>query len=226
MYGLGHIKDIKLHQYFERDQVKFTKPPTDDYFCILVVHQNRFKGNHPGAPYKNCIHPKMLPGFMNLVIWGHEHKSIPDMVENSEQNFYIYQPGSSTATSLIEAEGEPKHAGVIEITAGEFVFKPIFLKRARPLIHKTLELQEYFNTTNQRLFESNDTANKEAIVAKKLQEEIEAMLEKYHHDHQNAQMLPLVRIKVEYTGFDIVRVRNIEAKFQGKVANEGYTNHS
>lgn len=158
---------------------------------------------------------------MSLVIWGHEHESIPDIIENSEQGFYIYQPGSSTVTSLIAAEAEPKHAGIIEIKSGEFVFKPIFLKRARPLLYKSIELQEYFDTNSQRLFSTKDNETKEAIVAKKLELEIEEMLKKFHSEPRDTKILPLVRIKVEYTGFDIVRVRNIEAKFQGKVANEG-----
>ena len=158
---------------------------------------------------------------MNLVIWGHEHESIPDIIENSEQGFYIYQPGSSTATSLIAAEAEPKHAGIIEINRGEFVFKPIYLKRARPLIYKNIELQEYFNTNSQKLFSSRDNETKEMIVSKKLETEIEEMIKKFHQEQSDVKMLPLVRVKVEYTGFDIIRVRNIEAKFQGKVANEG-----
>jgi len=33
--------------------------------------------------------------------------------------------------------------------------------------------------------------------------------------------LPLIRIKVEYTGFDLIRVKQLESKFLGRVANEG-----
>jgi double-strand break repair protein MRE11 len=30
-----------------------------------------------------------------------------------------------------------------------------------------------------------------------------------------------VRIKVEYSGFDIIRIKQLESKFLGRVANEG-----
>ena len=77
---------------------------------ILIIHQNRFKGIRPGAPYKNCVHPTMLPAFIDLVIWGNEHESTDELVEDPVQNFYIYQPGSSVPTSLNQAEALPKHA--------------------------------------------------------------------------------------------------------------------
>ena len=64
----------------------------------------------------NHIPPSLLPSFFDLVIWGHEHECIPEVeFETSgsvggvaddlgEQGFYVYQPGSSVATSLSEGE--------------------------------------------------------------------------------------------------------------------------
>jgi double-strand break repair protein MRE11 len=50
-----------------------------------------------------------------LIIWGHEHESIPKIEEDAESNIFLYQPGSTTPTSLIEAEAKPKHAGLLKV---------------------------------------------------------------------------------------------------------------
>ena len=227
IYGLGHIKDTKLHFMLEKDKIQFEKPPSSDYFNILVLHQNRFKGNKPGAPYKNCIHPQMLPKFINLVIWGHEHESIPEIGENEEQNFYIYQPGSSVITSLISAEARPKQAGYFEIVGDEFTFKPIFLKTQRPLLVNNLELSQLMNSKGKlnfnKLGDIDEETDEELHVVEKIEEEINKLLEMYEKakTEENEKKLPLVRLKVEYSGFDLIRVKNLESKFLGRVANEG-----
>jgi len=163
----------------------------------------------------------MLPSFVNLVIWGYEHESIPSVNENAENGFYVYQPGSSTITSLIEAEAKPKHAGLLEIKAGEFTHNPIFLQSARPLLFKSVELKDIFDQESQKTLKNKDPSKQEAWIAKQLERQIEEMILEYSNRSNTNAMLPVVRLKVEYTGFDILRVGNIEAKFLGRVANEG-----
>ena len=85
-----------------------------------------FRAKHTA---NNYIPATYLPGFLDLVIWGHEHESIPspdyqtvgdiistgiptDENEDEDRNgFYIYQPGSSVATSLSEGEVPRKLVG-------------------------------------------------------------------------------------------------------------------
>jgi double-strand break repair protein MRE11 len=57
----------------------------------------------------------MLPEFMNLVVWGHEHDSIPELIFSCENNFHVYYPGSTIATSLCEGEAMPKHVGILTV---------------------------------------------------------------------------------------------------------------
>lgn len=195
---------------------------------ILIIHQNRFKGIKVGVPYKNCIHPEMLPNFMDLIIWGNEHESSDELVEDQVQNFYIYQPGSSISTSLNQAEALPKHAGFFEVYEKKnFRFVPVKLKNQRPLYVKNIELEE--------LVGRKDAQKKKMPIDyedEEIQKEIEARLEEEVNlllaDNESKAALekmtkkpPLVRIKVEYTGFDIIRIKQLESKFMGKVANEG-----
>ena len=39
--------------------------------------------------------------------------------------------------------------------------------------------------------------------------------------NSNLELLPTLRIKVEYSSFDTMRIQRIEQKFYGVVANEG-----
>jgi len=195
---------------------------------ILIIHQNRFKGIKVGAPYKNCIHPEMLPNFMDLIIWGNEHEASDELVEDQVQNFYIYQPGSSIATSLNQAEALPKHAGFFEIYENKnFRFVPIKLKNQRPLIVKNIELEELFGKKDGRkkLPVDYEDEEQQREIEAKLEEEVAAILaecETKALTEKWTKKPPIVRIKVEYTGFDIIRIKQLESRFMGKVANEGY----
>ena len=68
LYGIGHIKDLRLNHLLQNKKVIFKKPDNyKEYFNILIIHQNRFKGIRPQASYKNCIHPELFPSFINLL---------------------------------------------------------------------------------------------------------------------------------------------------------------
>jgi double-strand break repair protein MRE11 len=43
IYGLGAIKDERLHNMFEKGQIEFVRPSEDpdEWFNIFVIHQNR-----------------------------------------------------------------------------------------------------------------------------------------------------------------------------------------
>jgi len=198
---------------------------------ILIIHQNRFKGIRPGAPYKNCIHPTMLPNFLDLIIWGNEHESTDALVEDPVQNFYIYQPGSSVPTSLNQAEGLQKHVGFFEISEKKnFRFVPIALRNQRPLYVKNIELDQLVDQKKPSMFRMEDEGRDkdkpiEKIIEDKIEEEFNKLMEENEANIATQKRLknpPLVRIKVEYSGFDIIRIKQVELKFMGKVANEGY----
>ena len=43
LYGLGWIRDERLHATFQERKVQFFRPPgdNDDWFSLLMLHQNR-----------------------------------------------------------------------------------------------------------------------------------------------------------------------------------------
>lgn len=106
-----------MHRIFTLGKIKFIQPETEYYFSILLIHQNRYKGNQNGAPAKCCIHEEMIPSFMDLVIWGHEHDCSIQPVQSlkSGGNYYIIQPGSTVATSLSKGDATFKRNCFIQI---------------------------------------------------------------------------------------------------------------
>jgi double-strand break repair protein MRE11 len=80
-----------------------------------VLHQNRFKGLFYSSK-KNSITDNRIPSWFDLAVWGHEHESIDYVVECQETNVSILQPGSTVATSLIEAEAKQKHAFMLTVS--------------------------------------------------------------------------------------------------------------
>ena len=103
LYGLGNVRDERLHRMFLHDQVKWVRPAEshDAWFNMAVLHQNRFRHN---LVYKNCISEGFLPDFLDLIIWGHEHECRIEPELNTQKNFVVSQPGSTCRTSLCLAE--------------------------------------------------------------------------------------------------------------------------
>lgn len=76
LFGIGHMKDERLNLAFEEHKIKFKRPKqdADQWFNICVIHQNRYKGKFIGAPQRQSIQDNIIPDFVDLVLWGHEHE--------------------------------------------------------------------------------------------------------------------------------------------------------
>jgi predicted phosphodiesterase len=57
-----------------KQKVKFLRPTQeegrDQFFNILVLHQNRAVGRGR----RNAIYESMIPEWFDVVVWGHEHE--------------------------------------------------------------------------------------------------------------------------------------------------------
>lgn len=96
LYGLSHIRDERLERLFKDRKVKMYRPQedVDEWFNIFVCHQNRVK--RPGTKH---LSENVIPPFINLTIWGHEHESLIDPVPRIQDDYsgnatYISQPGN------------------------------------------------------------------------------------------------------------------------------------
>ena len=138
LYGMGSMRDERLNRMWQGKKVKFLRPDQDqtededeygesNWFNIFTLHQNRDLGR--GS--KNCVHESMIPEWMDLVVWGHEHECLINPSESLVGTFRITQPGSSVATSLTAGESRRKHVGLVEIKGHQFRLKSIPLSSVR-----------------------------------------------------------------------------------------------
>jgi double-strand break repair protein MRE11 len=123
MYGVGNVKDARMHYELRSNRVKMFMPEggevgEEDWFNILLVHQNRsatmcalvakLMSRVKHGPQQS-VPEGMFDDSVKLVVWGHEHdcRLTPEKVEGKD--YYISQPGSSVATSLAPGESIPKY---------------------------------------------------------------------------------------------------------------------
>jgi double-strand break repair protein MRE11 len=140
IFGLGAVKDERLHHLFEKGMVKVNRPSesVEDWFNIFVIHQNRVVHGK-----KNYIPETFLEGFLDLVIWGHEHECRLRPEYNELKEFYVSQPGSTVITSLSESEAVPKCVGILKIQKKKFKLDPIELTSIRPFLMDNITLKSY-----------------------------------------------------------------------------------
>ncbi|CAD6266036.1 unnamed protein product [Miscanthus lutarioriparius] len=213
LYGLGNIKDGRLKRMLhEPDAVNWMQPEIQDetlapdWFNILVLHQKRTRGSP-----RDAISEFLLPRFVDLVIWGHEHECLIDPQEVPGMGFHITQPGSSIATSLINAEAKPKHVLLLEIKGREYRSTKIPLQSVRPFEYAEVVLEDQIDVD----------PRDEATIREHLHKVVNNLIEKSRQGAPTGSkpMLPLVRIKVDYTGYSMINSKQFGQHYVGKVAN-------
>ncbi|KAI3804796.1 hypothetical protein L1987_26607 [Smallanthus sonchifolius] len=213
LYGLGNIRDERLNRMFQTPHaVQWMRPEpqencqVSDWFNILVLHQNRVKTNP-----KNAINEHFLPRFLDFIVWGHEHECLVDPQEVPGMGFHITQPGSSVATSLIDGESKPKHVLLVEIKGNQYRPTKIPLNSVRPFEYKEVVLKD----------EPDIDPNDQSSILEHLDNVVNSLIEKCNRrDTRNSKpMLPLIRVKVDYSGFMTINPQRFGQKYVGKVAN-------
>ncbi|KAG0451175.1 hypothetical protein HPP92_026561 [Vanilla planifolia] len=213
LYGLGNIRDERLNRMFQTPHaVQWMRPeaqencPVSDWFNILVLHQNRIKTNP-----KNAINEHFLPRFLDFIVWGHEHECLVDPQEVPGMGFHISQPGSSVATSLIDGEAKPKHVLLMEIKGSQYRPTKIPLKSVRPFEYAEVILKD----------EPDVDPNDQTSVLEHLDKVVRNLIDKNSKSviGRSEVKLPLIRVKVDYSGFMTINPQRFGQKYVGKVAN-------
>ncbi|KAA8496359.1 Double-strand break repair protein MRE11 [Porphyridium purpureum] len=228
LYGLGNMRDEQLHEKMGKGEINWMSPEEEahrkTWFNLLALHQDRaVRGS------KKAVSPHMLPEWMDMVLWGHEHEC---RVELEGGHPAVTQPGSSVATSLCEAEAVPKHVAMLTIRGMAFKFDKIPLLTTRPFYFQTV------NLTDEEALEPHDAAGIEAFAEKR----IEAILAQSSRDWSVRKSIvgkhfphvpfyrrfldlddvsvPLIRLRLDHNGdyatFSSVRFGQ---KFVNRVAN-------
>eukprot|EP01129_Flabellula_baltica_P005317 TRINITY_DN1916_c0_g1_i1.p1 TRINITY_DN1916_c0_g1~~TRINITY_DN1916_c0_g1_i1.p1 ORF type:complete len:658 (+),score=153.95 TRINITY_DN1916_c0_g1_i1:29-2002(+) len=208
LYGLGNIRDERLSRTFEKGKVKFLQPVSDqEWFNLFVLHQNRVRRTQKGSIYEGHIGE-----FMDFVLWGHEHECKIEYEKSEVGGFSISQPGSTIATSLSPGEAAPeKHVAILEICEKKFRMEYIPLKTVRPFVIDDIILSE-------QNLDSDDPDSVPEFLASKVEEMIQKAINNYTGSLQ-PMPLPLIRLRVEYTGFSSIHPSRFGQRFVQRVAN-------
>ncbi|KAF8023984.1 hypothetical protein BT93_F1246 [Corymbia citriodora subsp. variegata] len=192
LYGLGNIRDERLNRMFQTPHAVQWMRPEPQEGCQVSDWFNILvlHQNRVKTNPKNAINEHFLPRFLDFVVWGHEHECIIDPQEVPGMGFHITQPGSSIATSLIDGESKPKHVLLLEI---KVVLKDV----------------------------TDIDPNDQNSILEHLDKVVRNLIDKSSKKAANRSelKLPLIRIKVDYSGFMTINPQRFGQKYVGKVAN-------
>ncbi|KAG5928327.1 Double-strand break repair protein mus-23 [Claviceps africana] len=225
LFGLSNVRDERMFRTFRDHKVKWFRPNVQmgDWFNLLAVHQNHHA--HTATSY---LPENVLPDWLDLVVWGHEHECLIDPTQNPETGFHVMQPGSSVATSLVPGEAVQKHVAILSVTGKDFKVDKIALKSVRPFVTREIVLAQ-----DKRFKGLDKKKDNRQEVTRRLMEIVEEMIAEANADWEAIQTdedaleerpLPLIRLKVEYTAseggvFECENPQRFSNRFVGKVAN-------
>ncbi|KAI0502936.1 double-strand break repair protein mus-23 [Xylaria bambusicola] len=225
LYGISNVRDERMFRNFRDHKVKWFRPnqQSTDWFNLLAVHQNHHA--HTATSY---LPENMLPEWLDLVVWGHEHECLIDPRHNPETGFHVMQPGSSVATSLVPGEAVAKHVAVVSITGKDFSVEKHRLKTVRPFVTAEIVL-----ASDKRFKGLEKKKENRQELTRRLMTVVEEMIAEANAEWDSLQEVdvdeserprPLIRLKVEYTApdgghYDIENPQRFSNRFSDKVAN-------
>lgn len=228
LYGLGAVRDERLHRTFLQKKVTMLRPPAaEEYYSMLILHQNRVAHGPT-----NYIPEHFLDEFLDLVVWGHEHECLAcDPTVCESRGFTVCQPGSSVATSLSEGETRSKHVVILKVKGREMRMIPVPLKSVRPFLMRDVILRDAMPKIG-----VHDTK----LINEYLCEQVETMIAAAKNDwneRQNALPeeqrsefpLPLIRLRVDYaadmdgegfsSAYAVMNPHRFGQQFANRIAN-------
>ena len=220
IFGLGWIRDERLAKLFRVPEgISWCHPTSDDgydedaFFNIFVVHQNRAQHNP-----RNCVDESLFSHHLDLVIWGHEHESLPNPTQSEGgKKYLISQPGSTVHTALTEGEAKQKHCMLLKIQEKQWKAEPIPLATVRPFIFDKLVLKDELHTYEGDVAFEDKTEEITDILAGRVESLLASLAA--HPDASVKNKVPLIRIKVDYSGFTTINSQRFGQRFVGRVAN-------
>ncbi|CAL8103047.1 unnamed protein product [Orchesella dallaii] len=218
LYGLGHLKDDRLNRLMHDKKITFIGPEEDRkaWFNLFVLHQNRVKHGP-----KNYIPENYVPGYMDLVVWGHEHECrIHQELAEGLVNTYICQPGSSVATSLCHGEAVEKHVALLKINRRMFRIEKLKLQTVRPFVMRDITAKEILERCPKNAGPKERSRHMEKymenLVTSLIQDADDLLT-----GHPKQPTIPLVRVRVFHDDVeDTFNPIRFSQKFVDKVAND------
>lgn len=124
--------------------------------------------------------------------------------------FSVLQPGSSVATALSEGESKKKHVFLLEIRQKKWRTVKIPLETVRPFVFDSVTLSHQTSV---------NPGNPDSVVDF-LADKVDQMISLAAREaSSNGPDLPLIRCRVDYSGFSTINTQTFAQQFVDKVAN-------
>lgn len=218
LYGIGNVKDQRMHHQLRTNKISmFTPQDKDDWFNIMLLHQNRVQR----GPLES-VPEGMFDDSIDLIVWGHEHDCRIEPEPVAGKRYFISQPGSTVATSLSEGEAIPKHCALLEIQGKAFELTPIMLRTVRPFKMDTIHLAEIAEEEDVNL---NDKIAINELLKQRIRKLVKEANDEFAERNENSEtpvppMLPLVRLRVDVTNVpEMSNPQRLGLEFQQEIAN-------
>ena len=112
-------------------------PPSNLFYCHRLV---LLYSKTPKQVFFN--HINIFDTFTTLYLLFYNYTFFVLTSKIIFTGYFITQPGSTVATSLIEGEACKKHCGVLDIRGNEFRLEPLPMKKVRPFKMNEIYLNE------------------------------------------------------------------------------------
>jgi double-strand break repair protein MRE11 len=220
LYGMGNIKDERMHFELRTNRVRMYRPNEDpeDWFNILTIHQNRAAHNP-----KAVVPETMFDDSMHLVIWGHEHEQLIQPQAVAGKRYRICQPGSSVATSLCPGEAVEKQVAILSVKKRDFRMEYIPLTTVRPFVMEEIDLDKVAEEAKVPIDDKNGIADLLKSRVQQLIDRADLEWEETYRSKPAAErperLLPLIRLRVHYTRHEMGNLIRFGQTFTKTVAN-------
>lgn len=168
---------------------------------------------------------------LDLVIWGNEHECQPNLAESLVGTYRILQPGSSVACSFSASESSacPKHMAFFEVKQRKFRMKPIRYQQVRVFHYDEMVLRnvpgldpnhpkiedKIKEALGRKIRDMIREARSEIPLATEADGSFEFGPKFKIADPEKV----LIRLKVDYEGFQAINHQRFGSQFVADVAN-------
>ena len=218
LYGLGHVREERLHRCFIHKKVHFMRPEEDrdSWFNVMMIHQNR---NVKSMGRKNGIKEEMLRGFLDLVIWGHEHEQLLSAVTAAGGGYDIIQPGSSIMSAPNSEDVNSKKVALLEINSSSYRVTPLPLKSVRPVEFLSIKLSDEPELSKTQEDVTEYLTDKVEDLIFKSKEKLAGIPNEVLQRNKDI-VYPIIRMKVDFApDYPVLNPVIFGSKFINRVAN-------
>ena len=223
VYFLSHIKEATLSKLLFQKKIKFLEPEEEGYMKILMINQKRSKDTQKHQAYPTLdIHPHQLPQIFDLIVWAGceliKGAGLDSMGTtrasnggDSDLGVKILNIENLSIDKIRSRDLRERCAVVLSITEGKIFVQKVPLMSTRPFIVMRINSE----------FIDVDNHHQESLkTEEQIERQVIQRLGLYYQKDGKARK-PILRVIIKLRTKNYLRLKSLEEKFKGLVANFG-----